>query len=182
MSVFVTENELENKRWWHYLDREMQELMRESILLVYHVRLWRNTFHDYSFIVFPAAKAYEGFLKTMFYDLGFISDEDFHGKKFRIGRALNPALEPRFRKDESVYDRLKLYCGSKELSDILWEAWKHCRNLVFHWFPDSQNTLTFAQAKKCIKLIIRAIDKSFETCKIDLSKKKQSSGLFKFRD
>ncbi|MCS7092580.1 MAG: hypothetical protein NZM26_04480, partial [Patescibacteria group bacterium] len=158
---------------------EMQELLRESILLVYHVRLWRNTFHDYSFIVFPAAKAYEGFLKTLFYDLGFISKEDFNGKKFRIGRALNPALEPRFRKDESVYDRLVLYCGGNKLPDTLWNAWKHGRNLVFHWFPNSQNILTFAQAKKCIKLIVSAMDKAFEQCRLDLHQNKDKRARLK---
>jgi hypothetical protein len=88
---------LEDRPWWNYVHRDMRELLTESEILVENVAKWKHKFHDYAFVVFPAAKAYEGFLKMLFLDMGFITQEDFYGKRFRIGRALNPALEPRFR-------------------------------------------------------------------------------------
>ena len=70
---------LEKKNWWGYLEKDLQGLLREATLLIEKVSLWDEKFPDYSFVVFPAAKAYEGFLKRLFLDRGFISEEDYYG-------------------------------------------------------------------------------------------------------
>lgn len=165
--------DLEKKVWWEYIEADLQELLVASEFLTNVVRSWggdlpsgRKVFHDYSFVVFPAAKAYEGFLKKMFLDLGFITNEDYLGKRFRIGKALNPFLEERFRDRESVYDKLVKYCGGKELADSLWNAWTNGRNLVFHWFPDEKKAVDFAEAEEKIKMIIEAMDMAFKGCDI----------------
>ncbi len=158
---------LENRPWWNYIHHDMKELFLESELLLTHVGKWKNHFHDYAFVVFPAAKAYEGFLKNMFLDLGFISEEDYFGKRFRIGRALNPALEPRFRERESVYDRLTYYCNGEELPKALWETWKKGRNMSFHWFPEEKNALTLPEARLILTSIFDTMDLAFKECKIE---------------
>src|SRR4030043_1223043 len=96
---------LEQKAWWGYIEADLNELLKESQKLAATTSGWEEKFHDYAFVVFPAAKAYEGFLKKLFLDLGFISEEDYFGKRFRIGKALNPALEERYW-DESVYRKI----------------------------------------------------------------------------
>jgi hypothetical protein len=174
-------NHLENRSWWNYIHEDLQELLKQSLLLVDIFEKGRlpdspegspdsmangKKFHDYAFIVFPAAKAYEGFLKTLFRDLGFITEEEFSGKRFRIGKALNPNLEKRFR-EESVYDKLVSFCQGKELPDALWDAWKSGRNLIFHWFPNERNVITFEEAKELVSKILSAIDFAFKDCKID---------------
>lgn len=153
-------------RWWSYINEDLRELLKASALLSDRVGVWREKFHDYSFIVFPAAKAYEGFLKTLFRDLGFISDDDFFGKRFRIGKALNPALDSQFRESESVYDRLEYFCHSKELPDTLWNTWKNGRNMLFHWFPNEKNAISYNEAKEMLNQILVAMDLAFEGCKI----------------
>ena len=165
---------LEKKLWWHYIEEDLQELLVASEFLANVVRSWggdlpsgSKVFHDYSFIVFPAAKAYEGFLKKVFLDMGFITNEDYHGKRFRIGKALNPFLDKRYRENESVYDKIVSHCGGKELADTLWEAWTNGRNVVFHWFPDEKKAVPFEEAENKIKQIINAMDKAFEGCKIN---------------
>lgn len=164
---------LENKIWWGYIEEDLQELLVASEFLTNTVMSWgadlpagRQVFHDYSFVVFPAAKAYEGFLKKMFFDLGFITEEDYKGKRFRIGKALNPFLEKEIRSRESVYDKIVEYCGGKELADKLWEAWTNGRNLVFHWFPDEKRAVSYIEAEEKINLIISAMDLAFIGCKI----------------
>jgi hypothetical protein len=164
---------LESKLWWNYVEEDLQELLVASEFLANVVKSWggdlpqgSKVFHDYSFIVFPAAKAYEGFLKKVFLDLGFISDEDYHGKRFRIGKALNPFLEKRLRKDESVYDRLVKHCGGKETADKLWDAWTNGRNSVFHWFPDEKKAVSFDEAITKVEQIVNAMDTVFESCKV----------------
>lgn len=164
---------LENKIWWTYIEEDLQELLVESEFLVNVVKSWggdlpqgSKVFHDFSFVVFPAAKAYEGFLKKIFLDMGFISNEDYLGKRFRIGKALNPFLEERFRDRESVYDKLVKYCGGIELADSLWNSWTNGRNLVFHWFPDEKRAITFDESKEKIVMLVASMDKAFEGCKI----------------
>ncbi len=164
---------LENKVWWAYVEDDLQELLVASEFLTNVVKSWgadlpsgSKVFHDYSFIVFPAAKAYEGFLKKIFLDLGFITNEDYLGKHFRIGKALNPFLEARFRDRESVYDMIVKYCGGKGLADKLWNAWSQGRNLIFHWFPEEKKVISFEEAVAKIELIVDAMDMAFKGCKI----------------
>lgn len=168
---------LEQKVWWSYIEEDLQELLVASEFLANVVKSWggdlpsgSKVFHDYSFVVFPAAKAYEGFLKKVFYDLGFIGDNDYHGKRFRIGKALNPFLEHEIRNTESVYDKLVHHCGGKELADLLWRAWTEGRNSIFHWFPDEKRAISFDEAEERITLILHAMDKTFEGCRIDKRK------------
>lgn len=156
---------LEEKVWWDYIHDDLKGLLRESVLLVERVGKWDEKFNDYAFVVFPAAKAYEGFLKTLFLDLGFITEKKFYGKRFRIGRALNPSFN-RHRK-KSVYDKMVEFCSGKELPDALWDTWKHCRNLLFHWFPNEKNTITYQESKEKVDKVINSIDLAFKGCKID---------------
>lgn len=174
---------LENKVWWTYIEEDLQELLVASEFLTNVVRSWggdlpqgKKVFHDYSFIVFPAAKAYEGFLKKIFLDMGFITNEDYHGKRFRIGKALNPYLEKKYREKESVYDKIINFCGgpsgeaSKELADDLWNTWTLCRNAVFHWFPDEKKAFSFDESRKKVNMVISSMDKAFKGCKIKYDK------------
>lgn len=168
------QNSLETHPWWGYVHEDLRELIRQSWLLLEVVREREGNpanggqkFHDYAFVVFPAAKAYEGFLKTLFHDLGFISDDDFYGKRFRIGKALNPSLERQLRERESVYDKLVDFCQGKDLADKLWDTWKEGRNLLFHWFPNEKNVISFEEAEQRIDKILDAMDSAFEECKID---------------
>jgi hypothetical protein len=163
--------DLKKRVWWDYLHEDLRELLREATLLVERVGTWDEKFHDYSFVVFPAAKAYEGFLKTIFLDLKIISEKDYFGKRFRIGKALNPALEKRFRKTESVYDRLVDYCGGKQLADDLWDTWKECRNLLFHWFPNERNAINFEEAKRRVDMVLNTMDLAFKGCKMEMREK-----------
>jgi len=156
---------LEEKIWWRYLHEDLQELLKESVKLYNSVGVWEEKFHDYSFVVFPAAKAYEGFLKQVFLDLGFITKEDFNGKHFRVGKALNPSLDKRFR-EESVYDKIVDFCQGPALADSMWETWKSSRNLLFHWFPEEKNAITHEEAGVNIDLILATMDKTTKECKI----------------
>ena len=76
-------------------------------------------FKDFSFVIFPFAKVYEGFLKKFFYKIGAINQHQYESERWRVGKALNPSLEKELR-HESVYDFIK-----PDLGNVLWEAWKN---------------------------------------------------------
>jgi len=164
---------LQKKVWWDYLEEDLQELLEESYLLMETLRGMgadlpggTKEFHDYSFIVFPAAKAYEGFLKKVFLDLKFISEDDYFGKRFRIGKALNPSLPVKMRNEGWVYSKVTKYCEGSELADEMWLTWKNSRNLVFHWFPNEKNALSFKDAQRRVDQIIATIDRTFRGCNL----------------
>jgi hypothetical protein len=166
----MKESSLHNRVWWGYLEEDLQELLKQSFLLVEIVDArgegassHKPEFHDYSFVVFPAAKAYEGFLKKIFMDRGFITSEDYYGKYFRIGKALNPGLDRKMY-GQNVYDKIVKFCGTNSLADRLWETWKDCRNILFHWFPKEQNAIDFKESKARIEKIIYTMDETYGVC------------------
>jgi len=157
--------------WWNYLAPDLKELFLESLLLLEKTKQWNDKFHDYSFVVFPAAKAYEGVLKHIFLDLGFIDKIGFLDKHFRIGKSLNPSLDRQHQGRDWVYDDLAKHCQGKDLPDKLWETWKHSRNLAFHWFPGEKNSLSLPQAEERLSMIFDAIDAIFRVCRININDK-----------
>lgn len=118
---------------------------------------------DYSYLVFPFAKAYEGFLKKLFLDLKFISRNVYESNHFRIGRALNPSLEKKLR-HESIYDRLVTLMGDNTLPDELWNVWKRGRNLVFHYFPHNLRALSLTEAENIINEMLLVMEKTVGEC------------------
>jgi hypothetical protein len=167
-----TIEQLEKRSWWNYLGSDLQKLFLTSEFIYRVVESWgadlpggKQEFDDYSFVVFPAAKAYEGFLKKLFLDLNFITEEDYYGKHFRIGKALNPSL-PRELRREGVYDKITKYCQDEGLAEKLWDTWRLSRNLTFHWFPNEKNIITLTEAGERFEMIIDVIDQSFKECKI----------------
>lgn len=124
-------------------------------------------FNDYSFVVFPFAKVYEGFLKEFFYKIGAISEQQYHSDHWRVGKALNPQLEKELRHTESVYDRLVTRCnGGTEVAETLWQAWKQGRNQLFHYFPGHYQPLSLAEARSIISEIKQAMENALLGCKI----------------
>lgn len=161
----MSTDEVRKKPWWPYLDSLQQDLVLQSLDLVDQEEIQPKIRSDYSYLVFPMAKAYEGFLKKFFFDLGLITRNQFSGERFRIGRALNPSLYKDYPR-ESVYEKLARFCGGEEISDKLWRTWKNSRNSIFHYFPDRENLISFGEAKNRVDQILEAIDFSFRGCRL----------------
>lgn len=162
---------IKNSTWSVYLHEDLKELLQESLILLDLPEEWRNKFHDYSFVVFPAAKAYEGFLKKLFLDLGFITEVDYQGDRFRIGKALNPSFKNSAGQYESIYLKLIDLCQGEALADNLWQTWKVSRNLIFHWFPNEKNAIDFSTAKERVEKILDAMDMAFNDCEAKMEAK-----------
>jgi len=141
----------------------MRDLAGESFILLEREEKLQEGLHDYSFVVFPMAKAYEGFLKKLFYDLGLINKKQYGGDRFRVGKALNPNLPKRYQWDW-VYDRLTLACKGEETAMEMWEVWKKARNRTFHFFPDHHEFISLEQAKELIGEIADVMEKSLIQC------------------
>ena len=112
---------------------------------------------DYGFLVFPAAKAYEGFLKTYLFRNGLITPAMYQSEHFRIGKALNPDLPVKYREDGWVWDDLARLYG-EDVPSRLWSTWRKCRNHVFHFKPDRLRFYSLLEAQIKLELIFSTIE------------------------
>ncbi|MEN9389689.1 MAG: hypothetical protein RLY61_773 [Candidatus Parcubacteria bacterium] len=148
---------------WSYLSDYQKGLIVDGEMLLDHLHLFKHDISDYSFLVFPFSKAYEGFLKKFFLDIGLIKQDAYYSDDIRIGRLLNPGTTKR-----SGGDLYLLLCkherGGKELSDILWDAWKKGRNEVFHYFPHNFKKLNYDEAISLITQIAAAMEIAVTQC------------------
>jgi len=146
---------------WEYLSEEQRVLADDGAFLVSDSLLHKDTEPtDYSYLVFPYAKMYEGFLKDAFLHLGVITAPDYASNRFRIGRVLNPNITSLLR-GKSVFAQLRNRYGI-ELPEKLWYAWKQGRNLVFHYFPAHVRMLSRDQAVSAIELLASAMRELLE--------------------
>lgn len=149
----------EGHNWFEYLDEPMREMVTLGFFLLEREEMVGETLTDYSFIVFPVAKAYEGFLKKFLFDLNLINKDQLMGKSFRIGRSLNPNLPEEMRDDEWVFERMKALCQSEgiekeSLPERLWEAWGLGRNSIFHYFIGEEQLVSLQIAKERLNMLV----------------------------
>lgn len=142
---------------WQYLSPEQRKLAEDGQLLIDDRKLHPNEqLSDYSYLVFPFAKLYEGFLKQLFRDIRVIDERDYKSDHFRIGKVLSPNLAGRLGR-RSAWAQIEQRFGS-ELANRLWNTWKEGRNLVFHYFPHNYRALEFSQAAALTESILRTMD------------------------
>ena len=141
--------------WYQYLDIPQRELVDVSFLLLQKKDLL-SELKDFSFLVFPLSKAYEGFLKKVFFDLNLINRETYQGRRFRIGRAFNPDVRNHQRDEDWLYDNVETVFG-REIARQLWETWLQCRNRVFHYFASDKQALSLQEAKQKIDMITQSM-------------------------
>lgn len=156
--------------WYSYLTDWQQELVKTSEMLLerekgvwgmgYGVLSKENNHEpvpntelpDYSYIVFPMSKAYEGFLKKYFFDFQLIDKKTYFGKRFRVGRALNPDVREHQRDKYWIYDDVVELCGVG-VARKMWDTWLECRNRVFHFFPDEKGKLSLNDSERKLAIL-----------------------------
>ena len=120
---------------------------------------------DYAFIVFPAARAYEGYLKLLFKHLGVLQEEHYRSKHFRIGRSFNPDIKMHLRDEVWVYDDVSLKT-SEEIARRLWQMWLSARNHLFHYFPDDRYEVNYGEAKILVEDLIAVMEDALRSDRI----------------
>lgn len=150
-----------NSSFFLYLSPTQQDLISEGQYLMNEI-VKNNAYHfkDYSFLVFPFAKAYEGFLKKLFVEIKFISHLDYISDHLRLGKLMSPNLVERLG-ERSLYKKILEKTGA-ELAEKIWETWRSGRNQVFHYFPHNVKAITFSEAQNIINRFIGTMEESFE--------------------
>ena len=151
--------------FWNYLSQNQKDLILEGQHLM-NETIQQEDYHfkDYSFIVFPFAKAYEGFLKQLFKDNGFISHLDYISDHLRLGKLLSPNLINRLG-DRSLFKKI-VKAISPEFADKIWQTWKIGRNQVFHYYPHNLKALSFIDAQHIVSQIIQVMEEAYAKLKV----------------
>lgn len=148
-----------NTIFWQYLSQNQQDLITEGLYLVTFIQHnCHDCFKDYSFLVFPFAKAMEGYLKQVFLDAGFISHLDYISDHLRLGKLLSPHLVNKLGA-RSLYQHLTNRVD-EQFAERIWQTWKLGRNQVFHYFSHNIHALSFAQATALIDQILGMMEES----------------------
>ena len=156
--------------WYVNLSSWQKELVRTTLELLSREERTQSSFTDYSFIIFPMAKAYEGFLKDFFYKVGLISAQTYADKRFRIGKAINPDINPTHRDEEWLYGGITQMCG-QELARSMWQTWLECRNQVFHYFPGEEKRLSLGETIHHIEMIADTMNAATRCKMLEQTKK-----------
>lgn len=140
-----------------YLSSNQKALITDVLLVLNKLEKF-DSISDYSFLVAPVSKAYEGYLKDFFLKIGIIDEYNYQSDRFRVGKTLNPSLR---YKRFSIYQKLTdIGENGEELAEILWDAWKFGRNEIFHYFPNKVKNLNREEAESRINLLLNAIIRS----------------------
>lgn len=147
-------------KFWEYLSQPQKDLILEGEYLTNEVIKHQTyQFKDYSFLIFPYAKAYEGFLKELFKDIKFISHLDYISDHLRLGKLMSPNLMGRLG-DRSLYKKIK-ETVSQDLAERIWQTWKLGRNQIFHYFPHNLKAVSLDEAEKIINEIVQTMEEAY---------------------
>lgn len=151
----------EGSALWQYMSATQRQLAADGqILIEDRDRHPNEKINDYSYLVFPFAKLYEGFLKRLFRDLGIINEHEYESAHFRLGKVLSPNLIRRLG-HRSAYGAVSKRYG-EELAETIWQTWKQGRNLVFHYFPHNVKRLNLKEAMELITMIVNTMRKAID--------------------
>lgn len=154
--------------FWEYLSKPQRDLLLEGNYLLNDViRHGNYHFTDYSFLIFPYAKAYEGYLKQIFMDMGFITRLDYISTHLRLGKLMSPNLRYKLG-DRSLYTKLETV-GSPQLADKVWQTWTTGRNQIFHYYPHNLKSVTFEEAERAIGDIIQTMEDVYQVFRLKRS-------------
>lgn len=161
-----------NGEFWNYLSQSQRDLILEGQYLMNDIiKDASRRFKDYSFLVFPFAKAYEGFLKQLFKDINFISRLDYISDHLRLGKLMSPNLISRLG-DKSLYKKISDSID-EGLAQKVWETWKLGRNQIFHYFPHNIKAVSYEEAEKIVGQIIGTMEEVYVKLKPKVNDKSQ---------
>jgi len=155
------DNNLAYEEYWQYLSQNQKDLIIEGEVMINDIiKNHTYRFKDYSFLVFPFAKAYEGFFKQLFKDIGYISHLDYISDHLRLGKLLSPHLIGKLG-ERSLYKKIGDQVGA-DFAEEVWSCWKEGRNKIFHYFPHNLRAITFAEAEEIINRLTHTMLSGYE--------------------
>ena len=159
-----------NPRWksWefdNFIGEELLDLYEDSVKIFedYNKEIEKSLHNmsDYSFLVLPMAKVYEGILKRVLVKTKILKEEDLlSNPTINVGGYFNPIG------NHKIFDRLKDKARDKTVPHIIYSTYQECRNNILHYDSYKDNRIkNIKDAEFYARRIMHAIDKVYESFK-----------------
>lgn len=148
----------------NFIGEELIDLYEDSINIFKDYKKTEKGLYDmsdYSFLVLPIAKVYEGVLKRVLVKTKLLKEEDLlNNPIISVGGYFNPVG------NNKIFDRLKDKARDKTVPHIIYSTYQECRNNILHYDSYKDNRIKkIEDAEFYVKRIIHAIDKVYESFK-----------------
>ena len=161
LKVFYSRNEIRLKKkighnTYLFIDKYHRKLLQDSILMntIFAAQdVYSRALNDFSIIVFPSAKAMEGYIKKLLLFLKLITEEDLKSNPYKsIGRILD---------GDDIKNRLLDKKRDKSIPKLLSAQWDLCRNQIMHFDTGRPDFIKKEDASTKIENIYEVMKKSF---------------------
>lgn len=149
-----------SKEFDHFIGDELLDLYVDNCNLFDDYQIDRGTsklsnLSDYSHLVLPIAKTYEGVLKKILIKKKLLKEEDLiNNPSINVGGYFNPVG------NKSIFNLLR----DKVIPHVIYATYQECRNQILHYDPYRDNRIkSIEDAKFYQRRILDAIDKAYET-------------------
>jgi hypothetical protein len=114
---------------------------------------------DYSFLLLPIAKVYEGVLKKILVEKGVIDESVLlENPSVNVSSYLNPVG------NKNISNLLKDKARDKAIPHVIYSTYQECRNQILHYDQHRDSRIkSFDDAKFYQRRILDAIDKAYQT-------------------
>lgn len=148
-----------SKKFDLFAGEEILTLREDSLRLRYLATHYGTGLYDYSFVVLPMAKAYEGFLKKILVKIELVTElELFQNPDISINKYFNPIG------NNSIFNSLRDKVRDRAIPHLIYTTYQECRNQILHYDPYGNTKLaTVEDASFFLRRIEDAIVKAYDT-------------------
>ena len=151
----------EGSKLWNYFSPDQRVMASDGAYLLADIEQHHDsTPTDYSYLVFPFAKLYEGFLKQLFLDLGVISEKEYNSEHYRIGKSLSPNLVGRLRA-RSAYRQIQDRYGKESGHKVVAYLEKR-KKYGISLFPGYLRALTHEAAQAIVHQMVDTMNDAID--------------------
>jgi len=155
-----------------FLDNNQRKLLHDSLLIKTiftasdSYKIFNSLLNDFSIMVFPLAKGFEGYIKKLFLTIGLITEKEIKDDPYKsIGKIINNEDKLKMK----LIDK-KRYKSIPKLLSVQWDL---SRNIIFHYDLDQPEIINKEDAFKKIEDIYETIRKSYKAFIGDPNKVKE---------
>lgn len=147
-----------------YIGNDLLELLEDGYRMINDFNKDKGTLSfpqvsDYSFLILPTAKAYEGILKKILINKGMLKEEGLkNNPNVNVGSFFNPLG------NEAVFKILRDKARDKSIPHVIYSTYQECRNQLLHYDLYRDNRVkSIDEARFIYQRIIDAINKVYST-------------------
>ncbi len=120
-----------------FVGQDLIQLRKDSNNLLKEANESTTYISDYSYIVFPMAKAYEGILKKVLVEAQLVKEEDIqYDPNVPINNYFNPVS------NTTIFNLLADKVRDKSIPHTIYATYQECRNQILHYDSYRDNRLT----------------------------------------